>query len=213
MYGPGVVSLWTRPAEVVGDHAELASEVGYLMLPDVGARPAETVHEHDGRPGAELLDVGTVAVQVDLVHAASADRVEGGQVRPLRGASRGADQCWTSAAVGIVGTADFAFWMCSMSISVSRGCGELLRQPEGVHHHLPVRHHERELRAVLEDGDVLERVAVDDEDVGALALLDRSALVLEPEQLEPCFVEATIASIGEKPMSVTNSSMSFAYWP
>ena len=30
---------------------------------------------------------------------------------------------------------------------------------------------------------------------------------------EPCFVAATIASIGEKPMSVTNSSMSFAYSP
>jgi hypothetical protein len=30
---------------------------------------------------------------------------------------------------------------------------------------------------------------------------------------EPCFVAATIASIGEKPMSVTISSMSFAYSP
>ena len=80
-----------RSAQVVGDDAEIGGQAGDLVLPDVRARPAEAVHEHDRRAGAGLLDVRRVAVQLEL-------------------------QCWTSAAVGIDGTADFAFWMCSMSI-------------------------------------------------------------------------------------------------
>ena len=88
---PGRDLAPARSAQVVGDDAELGGEAGDLVLPDVRRRPAEAVHEHDRRAGAGLLDVRRVAVQLEL-------------------------QCWTSAAVGIVGTAAFAFWMCSMSI-------------------------------------------------------------------------------------------------
>jgi hypothetical protein len=80
-----------RSAQVVGDHAGLRRQVGDLTPPEMGAGAAEAVHQHDRRTGAELLDVRAVAVQLEV-------------------------QCCTSAAVGMVGTAAFAFWMCSMSI-------------------------------------------------------------------------------------------------
>lgn len=65
----------------------------------------EHEHEHDRSSPTEVLDMRAVAVQVDLARDASCEV--------------SSCQCCTSAAVGIVGTAAFAFWVCSISIRKS----------------------------------------------------------------------------------------------
>src|SRR6266545_3005600 len=122
-------------------------------------------------------------------------------------------QCCTSAAEGIGSTPAFARWIHSIAIVKSAsGCSSCGR-PSVFTITLPsfitIASFERSWRMAMSSSGSPSTTSRSANLPGSIVPVSSSVRI----SCEPCLVAATIASIGEKPMSVAISSMSFAYSP